>query len=1058
MSCKRKIFLKEYYMAYTQHKIIDRVHKELNWPVASEIFQPTGAGPQMLAELVQRKLQNPLCRLEDGIEPRVGILLRDLTADNTASPLAIVCEFSRPVSNQIIREAHRLAWNFSHAPVLVTLEPHQIRAWTCYEDQSDESLDFEIPEVRTTLSDSVSLADQAASSLHWIELITGRFFERHKNRFKRDTCADRLLLNNLKAVRRKLIEKQKLNEDVCHDLLARIIFIQFLIDRKDSFGQSALSPAKFKALHKDGTLSQPYTTLEKLLSNYDDTYALFQYLNERFNGDLFPGSGQDKMRQQQEWRREKDQVDPSHLRTLADFVAGKLDFQSRQGLLWRKYSFDVIPLEFISSIYEEFVTRKDKKKKRKTGTIYTPPHLVDFILDGVLPWKGTEWNLKVLDPACGSGIFLVKSFQRLVWRWKAREKRKPEIKDLKRLLTKNLFGIDQDEHAVRVASFSLYLAMCDEIDPKHYWSKVQFPTLRGSTIVASDFFKEDIAGFRAKEDAESFDIIAGNPPWGRKTIRGSDLSMWEKEGWEVADKNIGPMFLPKAAALSKRKGIVSLLQPSGMLTNNMGTAIRFRRKLFSSFKFHHVVNLSTLRFGLYKEAIGPSCIVTFSSETPDGTPFSYLAPKEMKTLDDDLRIVIEPNDVQFICQDDAASASIIWSALTWGGPRELALLRQLDGKLSLKSLLHDDKISKRRGIVRSDRGRKDEEILNRRILESREFPRGTFLYLNTDELPLNDDPMVDGKASTDYSAFNLPQLIIKQGWQAGSKRFGAAIVKDNRKGILCSQSYTSIHLKQGPKEILETACLVMNSRFATFYLTLVSGRMATFIPTVTVDDLLSVPLPEIRPNLFDGLSDYEGVDDCVREVFGFSESEWILIDDLFDYTLPDFKGNSDSPGRLPTRPMQLADGVRDPEHFLKSYCDYFFRVLKAGFGADKYISATIFSESDDSLLPVRLVAIHLDDVKDGDICIEKYSSAELRDQLLKWDALLSSSSSGISKGAFNQRVAKIYDVVNRKGNRIPTVYLMKPDRCRYWTRSIAMRDADSIAADIMIWQDGENPP
>ena len=521
-------------MAVSRHNAIDRVHQELNWPVASEIFQPSGSGPCMLAELVQRKLQDPLRRMKNEIDLRVGILSRDPMADETASPLAIVCEFLQPVSNQIIREAHRLAWNFSHAPVLITLEPHQIRAWTCYEnpsaDQSDENLNFEIPEIRTDLLEHGSLAEQAASSLHWVELITGRFFEKYQDRFQRDTCADRLLLKNLKEVRKILIEGQNLDEDVCHDLLARIIFIQFLIDRKDAFGKSALSQSKFASLYRDGTLSQLYNSLEDLLSNYDDTYALFHWLNERFNGDLFPGSGQDKKRQKEEWSKEKAKVDERHLHTLSDFIGGKLDFQSRQGLLWRQYSFDVIPLEFISSIYEEFVAKKDKKKKRNTGTVYTPPHLVDFILDGVLPWGGTDWDLKILDPACGSGVFLVKAFQRLVWRWKASKKRKPGTKDLKRFLTKNLFGIDQDEHAVRVASFSLYLAMCDEIDPKHYWTQVNFPTLRGRRIIASDFFKENISGFRAKEDAESYDLVVGNPPWGRRTISDSDVSYWENGG------------------------------------------------------------------------------------------------------------------------------------------------------------------------------------------------------------------------------------------------------------------------------------------------------------------------------------------------------------------------------------------------------------------------------------------------------------------------------------------------------------------------------------------------
>ena len=74
------------------------------------------------------------------------------------------------------------------------------------------------------------------------------------------------------------------------------------------------------------------------------------------------------------------------------------------------YSFDVVPLEFISSIYEEFVTAK--------GAHYTPGYLVDFMLDEVLPWGGEQWDLKILDPACGSGIFLVKAYQRLIQRWK----------------------------------------------------------------------------------------------------------------------------------------------------------------------------------------------------------------------------------------------------------------------------------------------------------------------------------------------------------------------------------------------------------------------------------------------------------------------------------------------------------------------------------------------------------------------------------------------------------------------------------------------------------------
>ncbi|MCP4105968.1 MAG: hypothetical protein GY749_10590 [Desulfobacteraceae bacterium] len=109
---------------------------DLHWPVASEILQPSGAVPRVLAEQVQRKLKIPLTHIEKKADIQVGILSRDSMADETIPPIAIICEFSRPVSPSTIREAHRLAWNFSHSPLLITLEPYQIRAWTCYENPS----------------------------------------------------------------------------------------------------------------------------------------------------------------------------------------------------------------------------------------------------------------------------------------------------------------------------------------------------------------------------------------------------------------------------------------------------------------------------------------------------------------------------------------------------------------------------------------------------------------------------------------------------------------------------------------------------------------------------------------------------------------------------------------------------------------------------------------------------------------------------------------------------------------------------------------------------------
>src|SRR5581483_202229 len=154
---------------------------------------------------------------------------------------------------------------------------------------------------------------------------------------------------------------------------------------------------------------------------------------------------------------------------------------------------------------------------------YTPSHLVDYVLDAVLPWDSEDWNVRILDPCCGSGIFLVKAFQRLIHRWRiANPGKDPLVTDLRPILENNLVGVDKNPEAVRVACFSLYLAMADAIEPKHYVSRDNikvFPRLRGTQLIRQDFFEEETNGIRMVVDnMEKFDYVLGNAPWGDGSI------------------------------------------------------------------------------------------------------------------------------------------------------------------------------------------------------------------------------------------------------------------------------------------------------------------------------------------------------------------------------------------------------------------------------------------------------------------------------------------------------------------------------------------------------------
>jgi type I restriction-modification system DNA methylase subunit len=960
-------------------------------------------------------------------------------------------------------ELHRLAWNFCYAPLLITFEQGLVRAWNCCEKPPD---DFLFPPDNLKLAEhqvgkgKASLAEQAAHTLHWVNLITGDFLRRKEadGCLKVERRADRMLLDNLKFIRNRLIE-MKLPPDTCHDLLARIIFVQFLCERKDSTGNAALGATQFKALHAKRKLSQSYQDFKEILTNKEDAYALFRYLNSHFNGDLFPGKSLPRSQREAAWKKEMNEVQPKHLTELVKLLDGRLQAENSQLCLWRHYSFDTIPLEFISSVYEEFVTKRreaeqenatPKPAKKKDGVVYTPGHLVDFVLDRVLPWGDKNWNLKILDPAAGTGIFLVKAFQRLMHRWRLANEGKPMTPKIpRRLLEKNLFGVDIDPEAIRVASFSLYLAMLDELDPKLYFQRTKFPNLYRRRLIDSDFFENGHNGFKTNpSERGKYDLVIGNAPWGEDIVKDA-AAAWAKENkWTVADKNIGPLFLAKALTLTKKNGRVAMLQPAGALLANSNYA-EFRNRLFQEIKVESVYNFSPIRWVLFEKAVSPCALIVLQQDAPDDSPFFYCSPKPQHGLADKYSIAIEPHDGHWVFQHEVLNNIEIWPALIWGGRRDLALIKSMSSHPSLADHEKSGLVVKREGIIRGKI--KYNDIEDRRILEADDFPPRTFLRLNLEQLPENKNVYVHRRTKLD--AFITPQLILKASWTKENGRFRAVVVDapDNQNGAICSQSYVSISGRGLTREQFEAAALMFNSQLTTFLLLLTSRRFAFYRPEPLVEDMMMLPLLAAQPRLLEGLeNNFEEIDNRVRRLFQLEDAEWALVEDLCGFTLPDYQGDGSTFGYRPTS-RKLNKEVSRARPGMAEYCRYFMDVLRAGFGEDKKICATVFHEANKEHLPIRLVAIHLDSPGQEGVRAESLSNEALCQQLQ--DLADTARANGRNAGAnYQRRTLRVYSVVKMDGRKVQTVFLVKPDQRRFWTRSIALRDADAVAADIMTWR------
>ena len=1044
--------------------LLELTQERLGWPSRQDIMEPEGDGPAVIAKLAQRKLQTAISRKK--VNVNVGVLAANPRSGKTEDPLAVVCDFASDISDEgILRESHRLAWSFCRSPMLITVEPSIIRVWTCWNRPLEEQQPIRelcVEHLERDVFEQRSLSARAARALQWVELTSGSFFRKpvYSKYFRRDQRADQLMLGDLKAVRQRLLESE-LPEDICHDLLARIIFIEFLFQRKDSQGNAALNEDVLEKLHEKGLLLELHTDLSSILENREETYRFFRELNNRFNGDLFPGKGKTEAEREEEWNAEMEKVKAKHLGLLAEFVRGRMDIALGQRCLWPKYAFDVIPLEFISSIYEEFA------KKKGSGVHYTPGYIVDLMLDEVLPWSSTEWDLKILDPACGSGIFLVKAYQRLIHRWKrAHGRSKIRVNDLRDLLLSNLFGVDTNRDAVRVASFSLYLAMCDEIDPKHVWQRnMRFPRLRGERLVESDFFAEDKEGFRTGADKDMYDLVIGNAPWGYGTETEASKRWAKLWCWSIPNRNLGPLFLCKSAALSKGSGRIGMLQSAGtMLFNRDSTANTFRTKFFSKFAVEKVINLSALRFGLFKAALSPACVIVMRPTSTPEHPTVYVCPKPKHTKEDDYRVVIEPSDRNLVYPEEAASDRLVWTVLAWAGRRDLSLIHRLKrNPFSTIAQLAEDRFLRVGNGFKREGSQPNEypESLDLPILESHEVWNGLRLVADSSQFPPNTNPEFERFRDLEEN-YSLPLLIIKQSWTVEAKRFKGVLVRPGNgraDRLLFSQSFNGIRSLGTEGYDITAIALAINSMLAVYYFLLTGARMGNYRPTLLLDDICDFPVPpsaSVAPEELLAMTEVT-IDEKIKEAYCLNEAEWVLVEDLFNYTLRDFKEGQNSPGRQPTHPVDEKLTEAENERVLAAYCDFFSRVLRAGFGQDRKISVTIFREEGETSVPVRLVAIHLDTPGESFVRVEDITSPLLIERLKKLDteflAFLKSRNRHAEGGIFYQRVARIYDTMIIDGRKVPTVFIVKPDQVRYWTRSMAMRDADEVAGDIMLWQE-----
>ena len=441
------------------------------------------------------------------------------------------------------------------------------------------------------------------------------------------------------AKKNKELDEIDLNH-IVQKIMNRIVFLRFAEDR--------------------GTTE--YGILKRLLTVKTDFYnqllIVFDEARTRYNSDLF--SIDDK---------------------LTIIVEDKVIKNIISNLYYPNspYEFDMISIELLGTIYERFLGEtitlssnhkaivEEKPETRKAGGVfYTPQYIVNYIVQNtvgtLLEGKKPEdiKELSIVDPACGSGSFLIGTYHYLLeWYLKqyqgtkkhhkklCKEGTKLILQEKKDILIRHIYGVDLDSQAVEVSKLSLLLKLMENEEALDsaglsftYLPNLENNIKAGNSLVSKDYEDNiEVSLFDKKEQHKiktfdwekefeaifkngGFDIVVGNPPYvfTRDVEWGETLKNYFSDVFNISNTNnkskanqsgkinLYALFILKCKSILKENGVASFIIPNGLLRTT--TYDMTRKFILENYCIKEIVDLKD---GVFKGVTVSTIIMIFSN-------------------------------------------------------------------------------------------------------------------------------------------------------------------------------------------------------------------------------------------------------------------------------------------------------------------------------------------------------------------------------------------------------------------------------------------------------------
>ena len=944
-----------------------------------------------------------------------------------------------------IARLHSNLWNQGLASVLAVVRGSAIRIYSLAGFPDDrESKAFD-EHCLVQILDRIQDALEVRNLIHGIE--SGRYWNREesKGKFNFKKRVDGVLLNNLKETDSRL-RRTGLTQDASQALLMQTMFIAYLEDRgiiSDAYIEEATNGA--------------FSTFAEILNeNRVDAFDnLFRSLNHHFNGDLFvkPCSFDDV----------GPQLERRHLKDLARFRSGKEEMgpAEDQLRLWG-YNFAFIPVELISAVYDRFLSEQDQARR---GQFHTPMHLASSIVSQT--WDDPEvlgprikTKAKFLDPACGSGIFLVCLFKRLCEQWRVGEAKQSIRWDSLRGFLDRLCGWDIDASAVRVAAFSLYVALLEEARPPDIRILMRrgnlLPRLWGKTLCEADFFR--------MEARPEYDVVIGNPPW-----RSSDAASagWcEQHGLPAPNNQAAWGFFWKALRhLKKDGGIAFLLPAMSFLHTHSKKALDARSLLFRSARVRRIVNYADLRFQLFSAAVQPAALF-IAGLNPDAAPhdFDYWAPKASPSSGATRLVSINEVDKKRLNTVMVEKDPLEFKKRMWMTGPESKLFPYLSTypRLRAKVAQHgwsnagQGKDSGPMWVI----GQGFKPVLEDRLEDANYGRTGSEAVATNPFLPARlfrifaPDPtaLVPRHDQAVHrrgfeKGFDGPRVLIPQG--IGNRRLKAAY---SETPFTFQHAIQAIAVPGADRESAKLLAALLNSKLLFWFAFHSTSSIGSERPKVHQDQLLDLPFPAPEetpepqrsrnaakglialidgapgkldrpmqpPNLLDRMLDK--VDRLACNYFALTEREMLVVEETWEYIVP----------ALQPRPSAFPRIWEPPtDEQRRGYAQVLTSSLDDWTEADSRVSvALVASNHDLAVLRLRLCSTQ--------------DWAEYKEESNEVGKLLAD----VARESNTELPGNIHQVSNLRMYAGDDMYMVKPNSLRFWMRSAAQDDAEQVVVDV----------